>query len=98
MTSQQFLDVKMGDHHAILLCNYFNRIDKDLGNADYESYVIIGKAFPEGKTMYVLRLDKTTLDFELWNPRTGEPYSYNKELFETVCCCFTVSKGLKRTN
>jgi hypothetical protein len=29
--------------------------------------------------MYVLRLDKSTLDFEIWNPRTGEPYSFDKE-------------------
>lgn len=28
MTSQQFLDAKMGDDHAILLCNYFNAIDR----------------------------------------------------------------------
>jgi coiled-coil and C2 domain-containing protein 2A len=30
-TSQQFLDLGMGDseEHAILLCNYFNYIDRD---------------------------------------------------------------------
>lgn len=45
--------------------------------------------------MYVLRIDKKTLDFELWNPRTGECYCFDKETFETVCCCFTVGNGLK---
>jgi hypothetical protein len=35
MTSQQFLDAKMGDDHAILLCNYFNAIDKMDGHTDW---------------------------------------------------------------
>lgn len=35
MTSQQFLDAKMGDDHAILLCNYFNAIDHADGRNDW---------------------------------------------------------------
>ena len=48
----------MGDDHAFLLCSYFNAIDKLEGRLDLESLVVVGKAFPEGKTTYVMRRNK----------------------------------------
>ena len=58
LTLREFLDVKMGDDHAFLLCSCFNAIDKLEGRQQLESYVVVGKAFPEGKTTYVMRRDK----------------------------------------
>lgn len=43
----------MGEDHGILLCNYFNFIDSKKRNI--KSYLIIGKAFPYGKSIFVLR-------------------------------------------
>lgn len=47
----------MGDDHAFLLCSSFNAIDRIEGR-QIESFVIVGKAFPEGKTTYVMRQHK----------------------------------------
>lgn len=43
-TCQQFIDLRAGDYeeHAILLCNYFNYIDKQLKNDHYESFLLLG--------------------------------------------------------
>jgi hypothetical protein len=51
----------MGEDHGILLCNYFNYIDKNIiyqNQNNTESYLVLGKAFPYGKSMFVLRRDK----------------------------------------
>ncbi len=44
----------MGEDHGILLCNYFNYVDK---GRDIKSSLLIGKAFPYGKCIFVLRRD-----------------------------------------
>ena len=52
------MDLRGGDmeEHSILLCNYFNYIDDKLGRSEtIKSYILIGKAVPEGYTCYVLR-------------------------------------------
>lgn len=54
------LQLKMGEDHGILLCNYFNYLD--VKNPNYESYLLLGKAFPYGKCTFVLRRDKSTND------------------------------------
>jgi coiled-coil and C2 domain-containing protein 2A len=62
-TSQEFLDLGAGDveEHAILLCNYFNYIDRFEKRDDkFQSYVVLGIGYPEGRTAYVLRRDKLT--------------------------------------
>ena len=61
LTADELLKLKMGDDHGILLCNYFNYIDSML-NSRFESYLILGKAFPYGKTIFVLRRNKETND------------------------------------
>jgi hypothetical protein len=48
----------MGEDHGILLCNYFNYIDRKAGR-NIQSYLVLGKAFPYGKSIFVLR--KNTL-------------------------------------
>lgn len=45
----------MGEDHGILLCNYFNYVDKKMGRDYINSYLAIGKAFPYGKSIFVLR-------------------------------------------
>lgn len=44
-TCQEFLDIKVGDYeeHAILLCNYFMYIDKQLNNVHIKNYLLFGK-------------------------------------------------------
>ena len=62
MTCHEFLNVKMGEDHGILLCNYFNYIDQNAGRNHFESYLAIGKAFPYGKSIFVVRRDTRTND------------------------------------
>lgn len=70
----EFLNVKIGEDHGILLCNYFNFIDRLEGRRDYESLLIVCKAFPYGKCMFVLRRDKVSKNCEIWDPYKGECY------------------------
>ncbi|KRX04663.1 hypothetical protein PPERSA_04478 [Pseudocohnilembus persalinus] len=102
MTCQQFLDIKGGDfeEHAALLCNYFIYIDKKLGgeHANFKSYIILGKAIPEGETYYVLRMksDQTGeyQSVEIWNPQTGDPYVCKSRTYKsTFCYCIPTGSG-----
>mmetsp|Transcript_37280 Transcript_37280/g.57182 ORF Transcript_37280/g.57182 Transcript_37280/m.57182 type:complete len:142 (+) Transcript_37280:3332-3757(+) len=91
-TSQQFLDLGAGDseEHAILLCNYFNFIDRAQGrqkrnenddrSKDFHSFIVFGEAVPQGQCWFVCRADKQQQykHFELWNPMTGECYNFDK--------------------
>lgn len=52
----------MGEDHGILLCNYFNYVDRRQGRNGIQSYLLIGKAFPYGKSIFVLRRDLNTND------------------------------------
>lgn len=94
-TSQEFLDLGAGDYeeHAILLCNFFNYIDKIQTKGKVQSYLVLGKGTPEGKTAYVLRRDIETNHVELWNPMKGESYFFGrKELVDKVGC-LSIGKG-----
>lgn len=93
-SDDQFLTLGFGDYeeHAILLCNYFNYIDK-AQNKNTKSYLVLGDGLPEGQTAYVMR---TTLDFlhvEFWNSKTGECFYYNKQAQKTTFLGFTVSEN-----
>jgi hypothetical protein len=68
----------MGEDHGILLCNYFNFIDRKAGK-NFQSYLVLGKAFPYGKSIYVLRKNMAidglyARDCELWDPYSGHCY------------------------
>ena len=80
-TSGQFLDILAGDwgEHAVLLWNYFQWLKvngKWPGNRDdVIFYLVIGRAIPEGNTVYVLQYypgDPRTAVF--WNACTGHAY------------------------
>ena len=88
----------MGEDHGILLCNYFNFIDKREGRDHLESYLAIGKAFPYGKSIFVLRRDKETNDCELWNPYDGHCCFLPAKEYETFCCFFTYAKKKETEN
>ena len=90
--SQQFLDLGMGseEEHAILLCNYFNYIDRDMGRQrvnendmnprqNFTSYVVYGEAVPKGDTWYVARIDSVNDCLELWDAETGTCYAFDRE-------------------
>lgn len=95
-TCQEFLDLRGGDgeEHAILLCNYFNFIDEELGFKNHKSMLLLGKAIPEGNSFYVLRLNTETKKAEIWNPCTGECYSMPTRVSEVrfLCCVVGTSK------
>jgi len=83
-TSQEFLDLGQGDseEHALLLCNFFNFIDRDNGKqdtaaADFHSHIVYGEAIPEGECWYVLRRDYVKGYVELWNPMTAECFNFD---------------------
>lgn len=73
MTCQQFIDIRGGDsqEHAILLCNYFTYIDKLLAHTTYKSYVVLGKAVPEGNAFFVLRMDTSAQNLNKVNCRSA---------------------------
>jgi coiled-coil and C2 domain-containing protein 2A len=75
------LDLGYGDYeeHAILLANYFNYIDIQLGQPEIKSYIILGKAVPEGYTTYVLRRNTKNNHVEIWNAIKGEAVFYDKK-------------------
>ncbi len=113
-TSQEFLDLGFGDYeeHAILLCNYFNYIDDKLNRAQFgndpknkeeiESFLIMGKAVPEGYTTYVLRRykrSKKEVYVEIWNAIKGQCVAYNKSKVKTnLCGCLPISAGFNFQN
>lgn len=72
-------------NHAVLLCNYFNFIDKE-HQTEACSYIVFGKSLTEGQAAYVLRKstkangDKDAQHIEVWNPLTAECYVLNKKL------------------
>lgn len=83
--SQEFLDLGMGgsQEHAILLCNFFNYIDRQNGAQEVNeeegglhSYIVYGQAIPEGFTWYVARRHVKTNYVELWDPKTAECYVF----------------------
>eukprot|EP00927_Polykrikos_kofoidii_P036694 TRINITY_DN30980_c0_g1_i1.p1 TRINITY_DN30980_c0_g1~~TRINITY_DN30980_c0_g1_i1.p1 ORF type:complete len:928 (+),score=142.48 TRINITY_DN30980_c0_g1_i1:416-2785(+) len=82
-TDQEFLQIGCGDweEHAILLCNYFNYIDRyrrarvdGYGTTSIQSYCVLCDVLPDGEIMMVLRRDCNTGHCELWQAVTGECY------------------------
>ena len=95
-TSQQFLDLGYGDYeeHAILLCNYFNYIDEKLNDGNVKSYIIMGKAVPEGYTTYVLRRNIKNNHVEIWNALTGAAVFYGKRRIQRkLLGCIPIASG-----
>eukprot|EP01022_Parablepharisma_sp_SALTPOND_P033088 TRINITY_DN88170_c2_g1_i1.p1 TRINITY_DN88170_c2_g1~~TRINITY_DN88170_c2_g1_i1.p1 ORF type:complete len:1162 (-),score=130.16 TRINITY_DN88170_c2_g1_i1:2098-5583(-) len=94
-TSQEFIDMGAGDYeeHAVLLCNYFNYIDKAQKRTDYETYLALGKGIPEGVSCYTLRRNKKTNHVEIWNPVTGEVYFFGNETYQRSCLCIPCPQG-----
>jgi hypothetical protein len=80
-TDLEFLNIRCGDweEHAILLCNYFNYIDRyrrekveGYGNTDIQSYCVQCDVVPEGEITMVLRRDNETGNCEFWNAVSGD--------------------------
>lgn len=92
MSCHEFLNVKMGEDHAILLCNYFNFVDRAEGRRDVESMLLVCKAFPYGKCLFVLRRDRTTRHCEVWDPFRGECYYFPAKEYDTFCCFIRYEK------
>lgn len=91
-TCDQFMNVKMGEDHGILLCNFFNFIDRKSGRDYIHSYLALGKAFPYGKSIYVLRRNTRTNDSELWDPYDGQCFFLPAKEYENFCCFFRFAK------
>ncbi|CAM9934128.1 unnamed protein product, partial [Discosporangium mesarthrocarpum] len=92
-TSQQFLDILAGDdeEHAVLLHNYIlciimkhegytglSRRPIERTGRRTEVYIVIGRAMPEGNTIYVMVQELTKYDEPqstvIWKPSTGDGF------------------------
>jgi hypothetical protein len=75
-TSHEFLSLGAGDfeEHAVLLCNMFLTLDS---GTNFESFLVLGHAMPEGRTVYVMRRPKGAVreNITFWNAFTGKGYS-----------------------
>lgn len=80
-TSHEFLSLNAGDieEHAVLLCNLFSWFDRD--DPDRSSFLVIGRAVPEGDSVYVLRQNTGVHPPQraLWNASTGAGYLVQDE-------------------
>ena len=94
---QEFLDLRAGDYeeHAILLCNYFNFIDREQKKTQFKNYLVLGKGVPEGNTVYVLRRNTLSQEVEIWNAIYGEPYFFKREIMKTNFLCIPCKAGTK---
>jgi coiled-coil and C2 domain-containing protein 2A len=89
------MDLGKGDseEHAMLLCNFFNYIDRENGRQEksasaagtpwnqkqnVHSYIIYGEAVPDGFCWFVCRTCKLTEFIEIWNPMNGEVYNFDR--------------------
>jgi coiled-coil and C2 domain-containing protein 2A len=97
-TDNEFITLGFGDYeeHAVLLCNYFNYIDKKK-DSKCISYLVLGDAHPEGSTIYVMRQSLETNEVEFWNAKTGDCFYFDKTIKETKCLCITVNQEYKYT-
>jgi coiled-coil and C2 domain-containing protein 2A len=78
------LDLGAGDseEHAMLLCNYFNWVDRVLRRktdpkvmyGDIESYICYGDAVPNGEGWFVMRRDKSKEK----DPKTKKKSNYTE--------------------
>jgi len=82
-TDQEFLNIQCGDweEHAILLCNYFNYIDRfrkkeeeGYKNFPISSYCVLCDMLPHGEIMMVMRRDCSTGHCEFWEAVRGICY------------------------
>jgi hypothetical protein len=98
-TDEQFLTLGFGDYeeHAILLCNYFNYIDAFQKKGKVSNYLVLGQAYPEGQSIYVMRVSNETPDVEFWNAKTGECFYFDKRYHENKFLCFTINKSFNLT-
>jgi len=83
-SSQQFLDLGVGDweEHAILLYNYFSYIDRN--NEEIENYLVVGQGIPEGDTVCVYRRNMRTGEGVFWNASTGQGFDSEDPLCPIV--------------
>lgn len=102
-TAQQFLDLGAGDseEHAMLLCNYFNfidrirdkKVDPNTAFGDIESYICYGDAMPNGEAWFVMRRNKSKIKTggnvpnytEIWDASTGECFVFGANNNDPQC-------------
>ena len=96
-SDDQFLSLGFGDYeeHAVLLCNYFNYIDRVQNGGAVTSYLVLGKAYPEGMTTYVMRQSNNTPDVEFWNAKTGDCFILTKDIMRINSFVLLLIKILK---
>lgn len=58
----------------------------------------MGKAFPYGKSIFVLRKDTNTGNCELWDPYSGNSYFLPCIQYDTICCFFKYQKKIEVEN
>ncbi|KAF4665200.1 Coiled-coil and C2 domain-containing protein 2A, partial [Perkinsus chesapeaki] len=82
-TPQTFIDIRAGDweEHAVLLCNFFNRIDtyRRTQSSNYpiiESFCVSCRCVADECAMFVLRRDSSSGHNELWQPATDECFFF----------------------
>ena len=82
-TDNEFLNLGFGEYeeHAVLLCNYFNYIDRKK-DKNCVSYLVIGDAQPEGSTIYIATMTSDFKEVELWNAKAGNCFYFDKTIIK----------------
>lgn len=71
----------------------------NLNEGKIKSYIILGKAVPEGYTTYVLRRNTTNNHVEIWNAIKGEAVFFDKKKTTWwLCGCLPIAWGFNIEN
>lgn len=69
-----------------------------MNNGEVKSYLIMGKAVPEGFTSYVLRRNTKNNHVEIWNALKGEAVFFDKKKASRKCCCIPIATSFNIEN
>lgn len=82
------------EEHAVLLCCFLKWMESQT-QMGVRTYLCIGEAIPEGRTVYVMRMDIESQNLEFWNATTGQGYFIRRMDFQGSFCGIKFIKGAR---